>query len=129
MPSSFFKSATISLIIGVASTLALAAPASAHHSSSSFGFQIGGPEFSIRFGDHGYRKGREHRRDRGYRRNRSCNPHRALRKARRMGIHRAHIVRVNRRKIIVAGRRWGERTIVGFSRHGRCSVRFVRGGW
>ena len=53
---------------------------------------------------------------------------RALRKARNMGIRRAHVVRVNHRKIVVAGRRHGNRTIVGFARAPRCPVRFVRRG-
>ena len=78
---------------------------------------------------HGHRRHRYDRRDRwdraDYRRN-SCNPRKAVRKARRKGIRHAHVVRVNRRGVLVAGRKWGDRVLIGFDRSRRCQVRFVR---
>ena len=93
------------------------------------GIYIDGPGISIGFGDRRYR---DHRWDRGDRwdrprfRHRTCKPRKALRKAKRRGLRRAHIVRVGQRGVIVAGRKWGERVVMGFGRHRSCPVRFVR---
>jgi hypothetical protein len=69
--------------------------------------------------DHRYRD------DYGYRR-RTCKPGRAYRKARRMGIRDAHIVRVNRRVIVLKGYKHGYSTRVKFSRSRHCPVISVR---
>jgi len=69
--------------------------------------------------DHGYRGQRHSRRNR-------CTPRRAVRKARRRGLNQAHVVRVGRRGVVVAGRHWGERVVVGFGRQRHCPVHFVR---
>jgi len=68
---------------------------------------------------------RHHFRDRAHRRN-HCSPRKAVHKARRKGLRRAHVVRIGRRGVVVAGRKWGERIVMGFSRNRHCSVRFVR---
>lgn len=60
------------------------------------------------------------------RRYHTCNPRRALRKAQRRGIRHAHIRRINGRGVVVAGRKWGERVVIGFANHRSCPVRFVR---
>ena len=86
----------------------------------------GGSNFSIGItsAGHGYRHGgyRDHRWDRP--RNR-CNPRKAVRKAKRRGVRRAHVIRVGKRGVVVAGRKWGERVVIGFGRNRSCPVRFV----
>ena len=80
-----------------------------------------GPGITIGFGDSGYR---DHGHRREYRR--SCSPRKAVRKARNRGLRRAHIIRVNRRNVVVAGRKWGDRVVMGFANRPSCPVRFVR---
>ena len=52
----------------------------------------------------------------------ACTPRHAVRKARRLGIHRAHIRRVNRRVIVVAGRSHRHRSAIRFARAPGCPV-------
>ncbi len=85
---------------------------------------FGGPGISIGFGDHGYNDYRDWDRPR-YRRNR-CNARKAVRKARRKGLRRARVIRTSHRGVVVSGRKWGERVVMGFGRSKRCPVRFVR---
>lgn len=74
--------------------------------------------FSIYIGSGGH-----HRHWDGPRRHRSfCSPNRALRKARRMGIHRARVVRANRRVVKVRGHRHGHRVRAVFANTWRCPV-------
>ncbi len=90
-----------------------------------------------------YRNDRRHyrdgqRSDRGFRnrgdrrsqRHATCSPERALRKVERRGLRRAFVRRVDGRGVVIAGRKRGERVVVGFGRHPSCPVRFVRSrGW
>ncbi len=64
-----------------------------------------------------------------YSRRNRCSPYKAVKKARRKGIRNAYVIRVNRRGVLVAGRRWGERVVIGFDRSRRCGVRFVRSNY
>ncbi|MEM7300921.1 MAG: hypothetical protein AAF468_07535 [Pseudomonadota bacterium] len=116
------KATTISLFLALGGAAVSTAPAQAF--GHGVGIGIEGPGFSVHFGEPGYHRHRPH-----YRPYRFCRPGRALRKARRMGVRRAHIVRASRRGVVVAGRRYGHRIVVGFSRAPRCPVRFVRRGW
>ena len=90
---------------------------------------FGGPGAGFFIGDYdrGYRRDRRYRHDRYRPRHaRGCRPARALRKVRRNGIRRAHVIRQGRRGLVVAGRQWGDRVVIGFGRHRSCPVRFVR---
>lgn len=126
--------------LGFGSALASAIPANAQGLSVT----LGTPEFSVTFGDsqaqnvahRGFRD-RRHRRGHGWRgrhwdgghgygRRDECRPRRALRKAERHGLRRAHVVRMGHRNVVVAGRKRGERVVVGFANVRGCPVRFVR---
>lgn len=67
--------------------------------------------------------------DNSYSRRNRCSPRKAVKKARRKGLRNAYVIRVNRRGVLVAGRRWGERVVMGFDRSRRCGVRFVRSNY
>ncbi|MFD0916330.1 hypothetical protein ACFQ14_07930 [Pseudahrensia aquimaris] len=111
--------------IALAGTLALGAFAATSTTASAGDVRIGvdlrGPGFDIGIGDRYFRGDR--RRDRHYR---TCSPRKALRKARRNGVRRAHIRRIGHRGVIVSGRKWGERVVMGFGKHRSCPIRFVR---
>lgn len=66
--------------------------------------------------------------DRDYgRRGRVCTPERALNRAERLGFRRVELERVGRNRIVVSGRRRGERLDIVFSREGRdCPVIDIR---
>ncbi len=115
-----FKSLTRSILVvaalatgGVATT---AAPAAAD--GFRFGITIGERAQPV----HGrsYRGQRDYRDYREYRP--ACQPRRAVRKASRMGLHRARVIRANRRAVVVAGRSRGDRAIVRFAREPGCPV-------
>lgn len=120
-----FNSSIKSVLI--AGALALGTLSAASTSASAEirgGIYIGGPGISIDIG-HGWDRGRHWDRwDRP--RHRTCRAGRALRKARSRGIRRARIVRAGRRGVVVKGRKWGQRVVMGFGRHRSCPVRFVR---
>ncbi len=135
MFSTRFKSALVVAAMALGGVVAANAPANAAGDYIAFNT----PGFSIEFGDR--RVQREHRRkshrnsfyddeygyrDRRHSRRHRCSPRRAVRKAQRNGIRRAHVIRVGRRGVIVAGRQWGDRVVVGFGRHRSCPIRFVR---
>ncbi|MDD9908074.1 MAG: hypothetical protein OXR62_00115 [Ahrensia sp.] len=106
--------AALTLIAG-----GLMSQSSAAHAASD-GIFFDAPGFSLGFYDgprYGHRRGYRHAR---------CTPRRALRKARRNGVRRAHILRVGHRGVIVAGRQWGDRVVIGFGKRRGCPVRFVR---
>lgn len=73
----------------------------------------------------------EWRRDRDFRRPAygewapACSPWRAENKARDMGLRHARVVDVDRRKVVVQGRKWGERQTIIFGRSPSCPVRAV----
>ncbi len=102
------------------------------------GIYIGGPGYALGLTDTRspryyalpeYGGSRYYRNDRGYgykRRANRCSAKRAVRKARRRGLRRAHIVRMGRRGVVVAGRKWGDRVVMGFDRSRHCRIRFVR---
>jgi len=120
-----FKSQIKSFIVaGTVVMGALSATSGTANAEVRGSIQIGGPGFSIGFGGHGYHDYRDWDRPR-YRRNR-CSPRKAVRKARRKGLRRARVIRVGHRGVVVSGRKWGERVIMGFGRSNRCPVRFVR---
>ena len=115
----------------VAGTLALGVfaassnTASAHDSGSIY---FGGPNFSIGFSKNGHGHRHVHHRDwdRPHFRGKRCTARKALRKARRKGIRRAYIKRIGRKGIVVAGRKWGDRIVMGFGKQRNCPVRFAR---
>lgn len=120
-----FKSQIKSVLIAGAVALGtFTASSTAANADVRGSIHIGGPGFSIGFGNHGYHRYRDW--DRPRYRVKRCSPRKAVRKARRQGLRRAHVVRVGHRGVIVAGRQWGERVVVGFGRHRSCPVRFVR---
>ena len=102
--------------------------------------QAGGVDLFVSNGDLSFQIGqRDNRRfDRGRRgfhddfefrrdwRPRRCTPGRALHKARKRGLRRAHIVRVNRKGTVIAGRLWGQKVRIGYGKRPACPVRFVR---
>ncbi len=135
MISNMLKTALVAASLSLGSIAATTAPAVAAGTSIVFDT----PGFSVEFGER--RSNRWGGRNRGYRQHRfddggyrgrrhsrrnRCTPRRAVRKARRNGIHRAHVIRAGRRGVVVAGRQWGERVVIGFGRHRHCPVRFVR---
>lgn len=129
MFSTMLKSALVAASLSLGAVAAGTAPAAASDGYIQFdaaGISVGFGE-RRRYRDRGHRTYdnggyRDHRR---YRRNR-CTPRRAVRKARRNGINRAHVIRAGRRGVVVAGRQWGERVVIGFGHHRHCPVRFVR---
>lgn len=88
--------------------------------AARFRHEFAGGSFTLQFG-HGPRYDRPR-----FRNHRVCKPRRALRKAQRRGLRHAHIRRINRRGVVVAGRKWGKRVVMGFANHRSCPVRFVR---
>lgn len=130
MMTSSLKSAFVAGAIALGALTTTAATTTAAQAGDvRFGISIGGPGYGIHIGDRdrGYRRDRRYRHDRYRPRHaRGCRPARALRKARRNGIRRAHVIRQGRRGLVVAGRQWGDRVVIGFGRHRSCPVRFVR---
>jgi len=130
--TSKFKKIIAAATIALGTFGAVAATSTAAQADVRGGIHFSGPGFSVGFGDFGYDRGpryryRDYRYDRGPRYGRHfCRPGKAIRKAERRGIRRAHIVRSGRRGIVVAGRKWGERVVIGFRNNHRCSIRFVR---
>lgn len=142
-----------STLIAVAITLgAVVSATGAANAEVRGGIYLEGPGISVGIGDRDRRYNRRHRQgdrwDRSDRRgrwdrrggwgrgdrwdrprHRACSPRKAVRKARRKGIRHAHVVRVGHRGVIVAGRKWGERVVIGFRNNRRCSVRFVRANY
>lgn len=68
--------------------------------------------------------GPDWRRDRDFRR--KCSPGRAEAKAEDMGLRRARVVDMDWNRIVVTGRKWGERRTVIFGTAPHCPVRAVR---
>ncbi len=97
-------------------------------------FHVGSPKRDDRYRrDRGFRSdgrwNRDRYRHRDFRRGErraTCSPQRALRMVERRGIRRAYVRRVGDRGIVIAGRKRGERIVVGFGHHRSCPVRFVR---
>lgn len=116
MFKSLARSMTIVAALAVGGTALTAAPAAAD--GFRFGITIGNG-FQPAHG-RSYRDYRDYRDYREYRR--ACAPRRAVRKARRMGVHRARVIRANRRAVVVAGRSRGDRVVVRFARAPRCPV-------
>ena len=123
----FYKSARaiiLSIVVSIGGVAATTASSQAGSSYIDFNISAPGIQFSS---GRGYRENQ--RWNHGYKSNnrrRACAPRRALRKARRMGIRNAHIVRVNRRVLVVKGYRYGDRAKVKFGRSGHCPVISVR---
>ncbi len=117
--STGIKSALVASILAIGGMAATAGTASAdrlhYDSRGGFSFHIGGPRY----------RGERYYGSRRYRRAQRCHPRRALRKARHRGIRRAHILRVSRRGVLVGGRKWGDRVVIGFANRHRCPVRFI----
>ncbi|HEV7254342.1 MAG TPA: hypothetical protein VGN97_14755 [Mesorhizobium sp.] len=63
---------------------------------------------------------------RDWRHARACTPERALHKAQRLGFRRVSLDAVKRNRIIVNGRRNGERQEVVFARRANCPVIRIR---
>lgn len=116
------------IVASVVSLGALSAMGGSANAEIRGGIYLSGPGISVGFGDRHY--GRRHwnspRHWDAPRRYNRCRPGKAVHKAKRRGIRRAHIVRVNRRGVLVAGRKWGERVVIGFANRRSCPVRFVR---
>ena len=88
------------------------------------GISFDGPGFSIGISNGGYNNNHRDWR-RPHSRSNRCRPGKAVHKAQRRGIRHAHVVRVSRRGVVVAGRKRGERVTMGFGRSRSCPVRFV----
>lgn len=91
-----------------------ASPAAARADGLYFSFGQSHPRVVERYGH------RHHFRHR--RAGRICTPRHAVRKAERLGIHRAHVVRANRRVIRVLGHRHHRRVGIVFARAPGCPV-------
>lgn len=104
-------------LAGLVAFGAMAAAPAAH--ADGLYFQFGLSEGDV------YYEARD--RDRDYYRGRSCTPDRALDKAERLGFRRVELEAVRRNRIVVSGRRHGERQEIVFSRDGRnCPVIRIR---
>ncbi len=128
MFTSTFKNA---IIAGAIALGTLAAASGSANAGARGSIIIDAPGISIGFGDHGYRdrryRGDRHWHDRRERsRSRRCTVRKAVRKAHRRGLRRTHVVRAGHRGVVISGRKWGERVIMGFGRHRSCPIRFVR---
>ncbi len=131
----FFKTAALSLSLGLGALGAAPAMADSGVYLGLGGGHNGGPQVGVWLGEggHSYRRGDrwDDRRwdDRRWddRRGYGCYPGQALDKASRMGIRRAYVEDVGRRSIKVAGRSRGDYVSVRFARAPGCPV--VRGGW
>ncbi|MBO0662600.1 hypothetical protein J1C48_08430 [Jiella sp. CQZ9-1] len=107
-------------MVAALGSAAIAAPSVAAAESRAT-ITIGGDRVHvIRDRRHGDRRDRWDRRERWDRP--ACSPRHAVRKAERMGVRHAHIRRVDRRAIVVAGRRHHHRQIVRFARAPGCPV-------
>ena len=99
--------------IALAGLVALGAFASAPAHAGDVKVTVG-----VTIGAHGHH---------GWRQARVCTPHRAINKAERLGFRRVELERVNRNRIVVSGRKQGERRDIVFSRDGRnCPVIRIR---
>lgn len=132
----FFKTAALSLALGLGALGAAPAMADSGVYLGLGGGYHGGPSVGVWLGDsgHSYRRGDRYDRwdddrrgDRwDDRRAYGCDPGQALNKASRMGIRRARVEDVGRRSISVAGRSRGDYVSVRFARAPGCPV--IRGG-
>lgn len=125
------KSLALAFIISIGGMAASSGTANAGGVNVDFRFDGPGLHFSTGRSHYRDHRGRRHYRDHRYRddysyRRRTCKPGRAYRKARRMGIRDAHIVRVNRRVIVLKGYKRGYPTRVKFGRSRHCPVISVR---
>lgn len=103
---------TLARSLAVAATLATLAVASAAPAAAdSF-------RFGVTIGDDRFHQVRDYRPHRPA----LCGPGQALRKAERMGVRRAHVRKVNRRAVVIAGRSRGDHTLVRFARAPGCPV-------
>ncbi len=122
MNTKILRTVVFSIAVLIGSIGVTTAPSNA--GSFDIDFSLSGPGYYFSTG-RGYRSHRyrdhRYRGDYDYRR-RVCKPRRALRKARRMGVRDAHIVRVNRRVIVVKGYRYGYPAKVKFGRSRNCRV-------
>ncbi len=116
-----FRTATLSVMIGLGAIAAMPAAAQADGLYLNFGggqagagIYVGGPD-SI-----DYRHNRYERYDR--RQYRACTPNQAVNKAERFGVRRARVVDVNRHTIKVAGRKHGDRVRLTFGRAPNCPI-------
>lgn len=113
------KTAALAALIGLGAVAAIPATAQADNIYLNYGNRHGG--IGMQVGDYDRVDYRRH--DRRYdRRYRECTPNRAIEKAERNGLRRARVVDVSRRTITVAGRKWGERVRMTFSRAPNCPV-------
>lgn len=109
------KTAALAALIGLGAVAAIPATAQADNIYLNYGNRHGG--IGMQVGDYDRVDYRRH--DRRYR---ECTPNRAIEKAERNGLRRARVVDVSRRTITVAGRKWGERVRMTFSRAPNCPV-------
>jgi hypothetical protein len=137
----FFKTAALSLALGMGALGVAPASADTGVYLGLGGGHRGGPEVGLWLGDsgHSYRRGDrwdDRRGDRwddrrggrwDDRRGYGCHPGQALNKASRMGVRRARIEHVGHRSIKVSGRSRGDYVSVRFARAPGCPV--IRGGW
>lgn len=117
------KAAVLSAFVAFGALAAV--PATAQADGIYLNLGSGEPRFGVYAGGRDHRDWRRDRWDgeRGWDRDRrGCSPEWALNKAERMGIWRARILDMNRRVIKVAGRQYGERTMVVFGRERGCPV-------
>ncbi len=125
------KTLVVGALIAIATATAI--PATANAGKINIGIHVGHTHSSSGAApwypqDQWNARPRRHR-DRHHSRhhNRRCSPPRALNKASKMGVHNPWIKRINNRKIVVAGYRWGHPVKIKFARQRHCPVINVRG--
>lgn len=105
-----------SLVQAVAVAALVVAGAAGTTAATTTAASAGEARFGIIIGN-GYPPVRHH-----YRHWRSCSPRAALHKARRLGIHRAHVSRVGRNRVVVRGARHGRHQRAVFANRPNCPV-------
>lgn len=107
------------VIVGAAGTTT-ATTGTAAAGNLQYGIVVGGTNLGIRVGSHRYR--RHYRRHHSHYRRGRCTARHALRKARRIGVHRGRVVRANRRRVVVRGRRHRHHVRVVFANRHSCPI-------
>ncbi|MCT8996813.1 hypothetical protein [Chelativorans intermedius] len=111
-----FRTAALSVILGLGALAAAPAGAQAEGLYFSFG---SGPHLGFHYSHGGPR---DHRWHRGPWYGHACTPHRAVKKARRMGLRHAHVTHVGYRYIRVSGHRHHRYAMVTFARAPHCPI-------
>lgn len=114
------------IAIAVTTGAAVLSTSSAQAGQFSFGFEIRGPGGYYHFhnghpSQGHYHNGPRHHNNQ-YRAQRGCKPRLAVRKARKLGVHRAQLIRMNKKTLKVRGFRYGHRTVIKFANRRGCPI-------